>query len=91
MSIKYNLGYQLVSKDYNEERYVILKRFDTRGSYIYKVKNEVEANSLAPMLELICSNDMQVILTNKPDIYAEYKPYTKVSDLKTFINIAINS
>lgn len=89
--MKYNLGYQIISRGYNEERYIIVKLFSQRGSFLYKVKNQVEATSLSPVLELICSDDLQIVLTNSPETYAEYKPYQEITDLKELINIALQN
>lgn len=91
MKTKYNLGYQLISKNYNQERYIILKKFDNVGSYLYKVKNEVEATSLSQVLELVCSDNLQVVLTNSPETYGEYKPYQEITDLKELIGLAMNN
>ncbi len=87
----YNTAYQLISKGYKEEKYIILKKFDQVGSYIYRVQNEVESRSLTSMLELVCSDNLQVVMTNAPDVYGEYKPYSVVSDLREVIGLAMNN
>lgn len=87
----YNTSYELLNKTYSGNRFVILKKFSERGSKFYKVKNYIEAESLQRILELVCSDDLQVVQTNSLETYGEYKPYEEVTDLKEFINIAMTS
>lgn len=91
MTEGYNRAYELLSTGYVGERYIVIKRFDLAGSYLYRVKNAVESRSLASILELVCSDNLQVVVTNSPDVYGEYKPYNVITDLREIISLAMNN
>lgn len=91
MNQGYNRYYKIMSEHYEENIFVVLKRFDKVGSHLYKIKNMVEAQALKPILELIGSDNLQVVITNDPVAYGEYGPYTPVDDLRELIMLAMNN
>ncbi len=86
----YNACYQIISEGYTASRYIIVKKFDAIGSILYTPNNAVEANSLVNILELICSDNLQIVVTNSPETYMEYAPYTPENDLKALITYVMN-
>ncbi len=73
------------------ELYVIAKNFNEQGSVYYKLKNRLEVRSVPDILELLRSDNMQIVLLDNKEIYGEYAPYREVKELREFINIVGNT
>ena len=70
----------------NRKIYVIAKVFDQQGCIAYLCKTPNEARCLPGILEALRAQDVQIVILDCPEIYAEYAPYTYIEDLKTFID-----
>lgn len=70
----------------NRKIYVIAKVFDQQGCIAYLCKTLNEARCLPGTLEALRAKDVQIVILDYPEIYAEYAPYTYIEDLKTFID-----
>jgi len=66
--------------------YVIAKVFDQQGCLAYRFKTLNEARCLPGTLEALRADDVQIVILDCPEIYAEYEPYNYVDDLKEFID-----
>lgn len=73
------------------ELYVVAKDFNEKGSFYYRLKNRMEVRSVPDILELLRSEDMQIILLDNKEIYGEYAPYREIKELREFINIVGNT
>lgn len=87
----YNTVYNVSSMNYEATRYIVVKKFDAVGSILYIPNNSVENKYLADILKLICSDNLQIVITNRPDVYMEYAPYTIERDLKSIIRYAMEN
>lgn len=73
------------------ELYVVAKRFNQKGSICYRFRNKTEIRSVPDVLELLRTEDTQIVLLDNRDVYREYAPYKEIEDLKEFINLVINA
>ncbi|MCC8139900.1 MAG: hypothetical protein LIO67_06330 [Lachnospiraceae bacterium] len=66
--------------------YVIAKVFDQQGCIAYCCKTANEARCLLGTLEALRAENVQIVILDDPEIYAEYEPYLYIEDLKEFIS-----
>ena len=65
--------------------YVVAKVFGKQGCLAYPCKDAREARCLPGVLDSIRARDVEIIILDSPDVYAEYAPYRYIGDMKRFI------
>lgn len=66
--------------------YVVAKIFNDHGCIAYRCKTINEARFLPGTLEALRAKDVQIVVLDSPEIYAEYAPYHYITDMKEFID-----
>lgn len=82
--------YEFECKHYTGNVYFVLRNYKESGSYLYKARTDTEARQTGSFLSNLVRDDIQVVMTNAPDAYVEYHPYTEVEDIRDFVKIAID-
>lgn len=67
-------------------QYIENKIFDQQGCLAYRCKTVNEARCLPGTLEALRAENVQIVILDSPEIYAEYEPYNYIVDMKEFID-----
>lgn len=82
--------YEYECKHFSGDIYFVLRNYKKSGSYLYKAKTDTEARQTGSYLSNLVRDDIQVVMTNAPEAYVEYHPYTEVEDIRDFVKLAID-
>lgn len=66
--------------------FIIAKIFNQQGSLAYRCKTINEARCLPGVLESLRAEGVQIVILDNLEIYAEYDPYSFITDMKGFID-----
>lgn len=68
-------------------KYIVARKLKTIGCYAYNVKEKEIQEFLNYLITKTLEKDIEVFITNAPEVYGEYKPYKFIESKEDFINI----